>query len=204
MKTLAKTIALAFLLLALFRCSIILAATIGNSVTVAWDRNPEPDVDLYKVYYGPVGSGTTNSVPAGNNLQQAVTNLTYDVEHWFYVTANNTVGLESDPSTVLTYTPILGAPPVPPASVTVAWDPNPETDIAGYRVYSGEVGTTITNMVDVATTSSPVTNLTRSVEHWFYVTAYNTYGLESDPSTVLTYTPSEFPTPHRPTLRVKR
>lgn len=76
-----------------------------------------------------------------------------------------------------------------PDRVTVAWDPNPETDIAGYRVYYGRVGTTATNMVSPGTlTQQQVISLLPATQYWFYVTALNTAGLESDPSQVLTYT----------------
>lgn len=76
-----------------------------------------------------------------------------------------------------------------PDRVTVAWDPNPETDIAGYRVYYGQVGTSVTNTVSPGTTTQQqVISLLPATQYWFYVTAFNTAGLESDPSTVLTYT----------------
>jgi len=76
-----------------------------------------------------------------------------------------------------------------PDRVTVAWDPNPETDIAGYRVYYGRVGTTVTNVVSPGTTTQQqVISLSPATQYWFYVTAFNTAGLESDPSEVLTYT----------------
>lgn len=76
-----------------------------------------------------------------------------------------------------------------PDRVTVAWDPNPETDIAGYRVYYGRAGTTVTNVVTPGTaTQQQVVSLLPATQYWFYVTAFNTAGLESDPSQVLTYT----------------
>jgi hypothetical protein len=104
--------------------SILLAAWIGlaaasaaqaapDRVTVAWDANPEPDIASYNVYYGIVGSGVTNSISPGSTTQQQVINLLPQTEYWFYVTAVNTAGLESDPSQVLTYTtPVNQAPTV--------------------------------------------------------------------------------------------
>lgn len=76
-----------------------------------------------------------------------------------------------------------------PDRVSVAWDPNPETNIAGYNVYYGVVGTTLTNKVSPGTTTQQqVINLQPQTQYWFYVTALNTAGLESDKSVVLTYT----------------
>lgn len=74
-------------------------------------------------------------------------------------------------------------------SVRIAWDPNPETNISGYRIYYGRTNPgSVTNMVDVGRqTSGTVANLAYSADYFFYVTAYNTFQLESDPSAPLTY-----------------
>jgi hypothetical protein len=84
-----------------------------DRVTVAWDPNPEPDIAGYHVYYGVVGSGVTNKVSPGTTTQQQVISLQAQTQYWFYVTAFNTAGLESDPSETLTYTtPVNLAPTV--------------------------------------------------------------------------------------------
>lgn len=89
---------------------------VTNKVTVAWDLNPEADVTGYNTYYGVVGLGVTNklSIPAP---PQSITNLVWGSTYWFYVTATNTSGLESDPSTVLTHT--FPSFPAPPVAVTI-------------------------------------------------------------------------------------
>jgi hypothetical protein len=74
-------------------------------------------------------------------------------------------------------------------SVRLAWDPNPESNIKGYRIYYGQTGLGQTNVVDVGNqTSGSVTNLAFATPYFFYVTAYNVFDLESDPSAVLTHT----------------
>lgn len=80
-------------------------------------------------------------------------------------------------------------------SVRIAWDPNPEANIQGYRIYHGQVGGGLTNVLDVGNqTTGTVTNLAFATPCFFFVTAYNTFGLESDPSETLTYTtPSRQP-----------
>jgi len=109
MKTLLKTTANILLITALLLGTMhviqIVAATTppGDSVTVAWDPNPEPDIAKYTVYWGIVGSTATNTVDTAAT-QQGVPGLVYERQYWFYVTASNTVGLESDPSTILFYT----------------------------------------------------------------------------------------------------
>jgi hypothetical protein len=77
-------------------------------------------------------------------------------------------------------------------SVTVSWDPNPEPDIAGYRVFVSAGGTP--SVHDAGSTNSySLSNLSPGT-YEVYVTAYNTAGLESDPSESVLYTHSDSPT----------
>lgn len=78
-------------------------------------------------------------------------------------------------------------------SVTLAWDANQEADLAGYKLYYAEYGEAPT-VLEVPVSSQPkatLDTLSPSTPYIFYVTAYNTAGLESDPSETITYeTPS--------------
>lgn len=84
---------------------------------------------------------------------------------------------------------------VPSAQVTLAWDPNPESDLAGYKIHyglaSGQYNTTIDvgNVIKVT-----VNDLDYGKQYFFVATAYNTAGLESDPSNEVSYMP-ELPAP---------
>lgn len=75
------------------------------------------------------------------------------------------------------------------ADVTLTWDANTESDLAGYRVYqgSGSVPATFTKVQEIAapTTSATVKGLDSSA-HSFAVTAYNTAGMESAYSNIVT------------------
>lgn len=65
--------------------------------------------------------------------------------------------------------------------VTLTWDPNPESDLGGYRVYFGAESRRYTNVLDVgAANIAVVPNLEDGKVYFFAVTAYNTQGLESD------------------------
>jgi len=85
------------------------------SVRVAWDPNPEANIQGYRIYYGQTGGGSTNVIDVGNQTTGAVTNLAYLTTYFFFVTAYNTFGLESDPSESLAYT----TPPFTPLSVSL-------------------------------------------------------------------------------------
>jgi hypothetical protein len=66
------------------------------------------------------------------------------------------------------------------ASVRLAWDPNPETDVAGYRVYYGPAPGNYPKVLDVGSaTAAEVTELVAGVPYYLSVTAYNSFGLES-------------------------
>jgi len=63
---------------------------------------------------------------------------------------------------------------------TLTWDPNTETDIAGYVVSAGTQSGVYSSNVDVgAQTSYPLTNLDPTRDYYFAVRAYNAEGLYS-------------------------
>ncbi len=74
-------------------------------------------------------------------------------------------------------------------SLRLAWDANVEPNIAGYRLYYGNTSGQYTQSMDVGNvTLATVSGLTEGLTYFFAVTAYNTFGLESDPSNEISYT----------------
>ena len=66
------------------------------------------------------------------------------------------------------------------AALTLAWDPNPETDIAGYIVHYGTQSGVHTSQIDVGNqTQFIVSGLTDGQQYYFAVQAYNTAGTRS-------------------------
>jgi len=75
--------------------------------------------------------------------------------------------------------------------VALAWDPNPEPDLAGYRIYYGTSTRNYSFFIDVGnTTSYTVQGLEEGRPYYFAATAYNMAGNESDFSNEVVY-PSE-------------
>ncbi len=79
------------------------------------------------------------------------------------------------------------------ADVSLAWDANTESDLAGYRVYYGTSSRQYGGPIDVGNptpvgnqVSYIVTNLTPGVQYYFAVTAYNSSGSESGYSNEVT------------------
>jgi hypothetical protein len=87
-------------------------------------------------------------------------------------------------------TSLLSAQPV-----TLAWDPNGEADLGGYRVRYGQTSGSYTQSVDVGNvTTATLLDLQPGVTYYIVVTAYNTAGLESLPSNEVSFTtPSNQP-----------
>jgi hypothetical protein len=85
------------------------------------------------------------------------------------------------------YTPLVHA-----AEVTLAWDPNGDPDLAGYRIYYGFSTRNYVSDVDIGNnTSCTLSNLEAGRVYYLAATAYDTKGDESDFSNeVIFQTPS--------------
>ena len=75
------------------------------------------------------------------------------------------------------------------AQVTVAWDKNSETDIAGYKMHYGTTSGNYDYSVDVGnSTSCSISGLTEGTTYFLAATAYNTNNVESSFSEELVHT----------------
>jgi hypothetical protein len=76
-------------------------------------------------------------------------------------------------------------------SVTLAWNANSDPSIAGYKLRYGTTSGNPSQIIDVGkTTTRTVSNLNDGTTYFFTVTAYNTAGLESQPSNQVSHTTS--------------
>jgi len=83
---------------------------------------------------------------------------------------------------------LLCIPDANAASVTLAWDPNSEPDVAGYRVYYGKALGNYKSLIDVGNqTTCSISDLEDGEAYYFVVTAYDLLGRESDFSSELKY-----------------
>jgi hypothetical protein len=77
----------------------------------------------------------------------------------------------------------------PLQQVTLAWDPNSEPDLEGYKCYYGLASMDYEHRIIVGNhTVYTVTDLTPGETYYFAVTAYNTVGMESEYSEEIMYT----------------
>ena len=107
----SRSITLAKFLGAVLLCAMfshppkVLAIAGPASVSLAWDRNPEPTAINYRVYYGAGSRQYTNSVDVGNLTFGSVSGLASGVSYFFAVTALDAAGLESGYSSEITFVP---------------------------------------------------------------------------------------------------
>lgn len=105
------------------------------------------------------------------------------IESYSSGSAGGTLGWEGVPAT----------PPSPPTGlrsieqgpdyVVLAWDPNPEADIAGYKIHYKEGEVSIYSELDVGNQTSYVFNgLSSGTTYYFSLTAYDVDAEESNPS----------------------
>jgi hypothetical protein len=74
------------------------------------------------------------------------------------------------------------------ASVTLAWDPNPDANLAGYKVYYGCASGSYSFMVDAGNrTSLTISGLEEGKTYYFTATAYGAAGEESGMSDEIQY-----------------
>src|SRR6185503_1751746 len=89
-------------------CTLTVRA--ASSAKVDWDASPSPNITAYTVRYGTASGSYPISQGAGTALTATVTNLTVGTRYYFVVTARNSSGLESDPSSEVSYTPSASSP----------------------------------------------------------------------------------------------
>jgi len=90
--------------------------------------------------------------------------------------------------TIIVTAGLLGAP-LAAHAVSLAWDPNTEPEVTGYRVYMGLSSRSYSSVMDAGTnTTEALPFLQSGVTYYFAVTAYTGTGLESDFSDEVSYT----------------
>ena len=90
------------------------------------------------------------------------------------------------------------------APVTLAWNPNTESDLAGYRIYWGDASRSYTAHVDVPAAANEQKQATIDITPedgrtvYFAATAYDEAGNESDYSNEVTWTVADHEAPGVP------
>ncbi len=87
-------------------------------------------------------------------------------------------------------------------TVSLAWDPSPDTNVVGYFVYTGLQSGNYTSRTDAGLNmTNVVSGLVEAQTNYYAVTAYDAYGTESDYSNEVAY---NVPGPVAPALSLAR
>ena len=173
------------------------AAGDSGSVTLTWDPTLDIDVAGYRLYEGGASQTYTNAFDVGNVTTVTATGLVGGATYFYTVTAYDYSGVESDFYAETSYTaplPTLMPPAVTlsaqgQSSVTLTWEPSPDSAVAGYRLHEGGANQTYTNVIDVGNvTAVTATGLAGGAAYFYAVTAYDSNGAESAFSREISYT----------------
>jgi hypothetical protein len=121
---------------------LVSAATAdAQTVTLAWNSNSESDLAGYVVQYGVEAGNPETNIDVGDVTSRQFSGLESGVTYYFRVVAYNTAGLESAPSTEVSYTPPVTTPPPTPEPAPA---PAPTLSSVSPAVGTTAGGTTIT------------------------------------------------------------
>jgi hypothetical protein len=80
------------------------ASVNGATATLQWRASADPAIAGYRVHSTPVSGSATTVLDAGNATSMAIASLVEGQSYSFFVTAYTTGGIESDPSSLVTFT----------------------------------------------------------------------------------------------------
>ena len=106
-KTALKQARRGFLRVAVFTgfiLSLPVQTLADQSVTLAWDPSPDPNVVGYNIYSGTTSSNLALNVSVGNVTIATIPGFQEGMTYFFFITAVNSAGLESLPSNEVSYT----------------------------------------------------------------------------------------------------
>jgi hypothetical protein len=117
----------------------------GRAVTLVWDANSETNIAGYIVHYGTTSRSYTNHNIVGNVTTNQIAGLASGRTYYFAVTAYDTLGLESDYSNEVAYSPISSAasnnPPVIILPGPVSVQTGAAISIGGIQTSDSDAGT---------------------------------------------------------------
>lgn len=92
--------------------ALVAVSSGSNSVNLAWDPNPEPDIAGYRIHLGTESGKYSTITEVGNVSATTLAGLDIDTTYYAVVTAFNTSGLESLPSNEISFVVDQNSPPL--------------------------------------------------------------------------------------------
>lgn len=171
------------------------AATPGDRrVVLTWSANQESNLAGYNVYR----NGTRLNQGPVTVPTYTVNNLANGVEYTFQLSAITTNNVESNKTVPITIAPKDNTIPATPTGLVVTyddqilrlvWNPNPESDLAGYNVYRDNIKVNTTALITMP--SYTLTGLINGTSYSIQVSAVDTSGNESPRTTAVQGVPND-------------
>jgi fibronectin type 3 domain-containing protein len=166
-----------------------------TSVTVIWNKSPDPDVKGYRLHCGLTpGRDYSRFVDVGNVTTYTFSDLLPGKTYYCVVTAYNAAGKEGSRSNEISFrVSRSNAPTIPASTVTLRWDKSTDRGVKGYRLHYGTTSSrTNWKSVDVGNvTTYTLSGLIPGKTYYCVVTAYNAAGRGSPQSNEITFTVSK-------------
>lgn len=160
-------------------------AGVASSLSVGGTMTATPSVSgytgnvTYVFYVNGQAEGTSNSSSPSWTFGSNLVPGNYRLDVTAYSADQQQAGSATATFTVST----------PPGTVVLAWNPESDTSVAGYKLHYGQTSGAYTSAVDAGTKAmAVVSGLTAGTTYYFAVTAYTASGTESLDSNEVSYT----------------
>lgn len=187
----------------------------GDRLLLHWNANTEPDLLGYRIYRAVSAGVYAPSDAAYQRLGSAMVDTTQpsftdasvsrDVYYFYRITAVDRSGNESPPSNPSSTFASDITPPAKPAGfkvkeldtghdVKLSWQPNTESDLAGYQLYRATSPAGPFELVKIlgrGETTFHDTNLTQGQWYYYYLVATDEKGNASEPSDTVSVQPRQ-------------
>ena len=147
-----------------------------NSITLNWNQSADDNVVGYTLYYGPASGTYTNAIylDGATTVNATVNNLSSDANYYFMVKCKDNNGNESLPSNEATVTDGVAMQNTAFwlyytnatwQSVTLAWNPPADTNVAYYELFYDTVsGGRYLSLIHISRLAPPVHKASRNVD----------------------------------------
>jgi len=191
-----------------------------RKINVKWEAGPEPEIKEYWIYratapegpYKIMGKKRSSDKPEFLDKHSSSEPMADSTLYYYKLTAVNTLGAESEPSTVVAC-PSMGPPPPPSGltgeagnirSVPLSWDEHPNEEVDGYKLYRSKFPQGPFDMIkelkrrsetkyhDFGDGSASSPKLDDSTTYYYSISALSPYGdegMKSAPVSVTTASP---------------
>jgi fibronectin type 3 domain-containing protein len=181
----------------------IAASTNNGLINIIWNFNIECDISRYHIYRSTALDGEFVEINVVEYWQNSITDTSVvnGVEYFYKIIAEDNFGTNSQPSNIVSEKVIDLTPPNIPYfyypyttldGISLYWHGNNDytNDLAGYKIYFGTTSTSLNQSMVFESTDgnwneNEITNLQNCTIYYFFVSAFDLSGNESQKSNIM-------------------